>query len=221
LHCSFNIKKFAKEWLFTCLFGTDITWETFEEITANVLGGVRLEARKGLIDVHKKTCGWSLKTVKANKPYECRRVRLISGRHGLRDYNIKNPWRNAQNSGNKVLTIYNKKVIEAANAFKDVPLLALIRNAIKQEFVLFEEPLRLVEPRQYVWVFNENDNIEAFDRKGVHRFTFQPRGAQFTMVKNVPVDAVRFKINQRLEPIDKQNWIENLRLEDGWIQRKE
>ena len=49
---------------------------------------------------------------------------------------------------------------------------------------------------QYKWLWNEKSNLCGFDERGGHKFTWQPHGAQFTIVEEVPPDRVAIRVKQ-------------------------
>lgn len=59
----------------------DITGDDFGTIFAQSIGGEHRASPMGIADVTCDNCAWSVKTVKAQKPFVQKQVRLISGRN--------------------------------------------------------------------------------------------------------------------------------------------
>jgi hypothetical protein len=89
----------------------DITGDDFGTIFANAIGGEHRGSPLGIADVVLNGCAWSIKTVKCNRPYDCRSARFISGRNSP-DYSlgISDPRANPEATGRAVLAVWNARV---------------------------------------------------------------------------------------------------------------
>jgi len=185
----------------------DITGDDVSSIFADAIGGTDLSSPLGVVDVvHDKNI-WSVKTVKASKPFEATTVRLISGRNSV-DYSfgINDPRANVQKTGEAVVSIWNCRIDEAIDKYrKALRLLVLVRNFDKSEFLLFESTNSKFVPRDFKWETNGRGNLQGHDKVSKkHLFTWQPHGAQFTIIRPVPGSAVKFKIGSAGELKQKQ-----------------
>lgn len=65
------------------------------------------------------------------------------------------------------------------------------------EFTLYEHELKQYNTNDYVWIENRNGNLEDnLIQTGNHHFTWQPHGSQFTIICDISVSALRFKIKK-------------------------
>ncbi len=197
----------------------DITGDDFGTIFAKAIGGVHRSRPLGIADVIWGDCAWSVKTVKANEPFIQRSIRLISGRNSP-DYSlgISDPHVNPSATGRAVLSIWNARVDEAMEEFEDLRIAALVRNIAAREFVLFEEEAQRFAPGDYEWTFNKHNNLEGRDKvSGAHRFTWQPHGSQFTIIRDVPGSSRRFSVAPNVPLVDPNAILTAVGYSDEWI----
>ena len=198
----------------------DISGEDAGTVFADAVGGLHRSKPIGLSDVELNGTAWSVKTVKVDRPFDARRVRLISGRNSP-DYSfgISNPRANAEHTGRAVLSIWNKRVNEGMDEHADLRIAVLVRDMARREFVLFEEPAMRFVPDNYGWQFNKNGNMEGFNRDtGEHCFTWQPHGGQFTILRTVPASARRFSIGPRVPLVEVHQVLAYVGYREDWIQ---
>ena len=199
---------------------SDITGDDFGTIFAKAAGGVHRESPLGIADVLLDGNAWSVKTIKANKPFTQTTVRLISGRNSP-DYSqgIENPHNDLQATGKAVLAIWNARVNEALGEHDDLRIAVLIRNLATKEFVLFEENAARFAADDYTWSMTGRDNLAGYEKAtGEHRFTWQFHGAQFTIKRHVPGSAVKFIINRNVPLIEPLHVLNIVRFTDDWIE---
>ena len=192
----------------------------FDEFFAKAVGGIDRATPLGIADVFLQRCAWSLKTVKSAKPFSTKTVRLISGRNSP-DYShgISDPRASANKTGKAVLDIWNARVNEALDEFNDLRIAVLVRNMANREFLLFEDEARRFVNSNYSWEFNHRGTLWGTDKSnGVHRFTWQPHGSQFTVIRDVPSSARRFSIAPQVPVVDPETILTNINYEDSWIQ---
>jgi hypothetical protein len=132
---------------------------------------------------------WGAKTVKATKPSAQKKVRLISGRNspnysfGERSDSQVAP----AVIGQLVLEIWNERVSAIREKFKHLRTVVLIKSDDLSEVVVFEFETVRYDHELYDWSWNKNNNLVGTHRKtGQHQFTWQPHGAQFTIIEDVP-----------------------------------
>ena len=197
----------------------DITGDDFGTIFSEAIKGVHRSRPLGIADVVWDDCAWSVKTVKANQPFQQRSVRLISGRNSP-DYSlgISDPHIDPSATGKAVLSIWNARVDEAMDEFDDLRIVALVRNIAAREFVLFEEEAQRFVPGDYWWTFNERNNLEGRDKVSHnHRFTWQPHGSQFTIIRDVPGSSRHFSVAPNVPLVEPDVVLKAVGYSDDWI----
>ena len=197
----------------------DITGDDFGTIFAKSVGGEHRSRPLGLADVVYNGCAWSLKTHKYAHPFRRKDVRLISGRNSP-DYSlgIENPHSNPDATGHAVLAIWNSRVNQGKEEHQDLRIAVLLRNIEAGEFALFEEEARRFAPDDYRWSFNGKNNMEGRDKaSGTHRFTWQPHGSQFTIIRDVPGSARQFSIIRQVPMIPLESILASVGYKPDWI----
>ncbi len=198
---------------------SDITGDDFGTIFATAMGGVHRGRPLGIADVDFNGCAWSVKTVKAERPFEIPVVRLISGRNSP-DYSlgISDPRANPENTGRAVLSVWNARVNEAMDKYDDLRIVIMVRNMETREFLIFEEEAQRFTPTEFSWSFNRRGNLEGHNRtNATHEFTWQPHGSQFTVLRHVPASARRFKINPNVPMVQPDTILASIRFKPEWI----
>lgn len=183
-------------------------------------GGIHRPKPLGVADVEWNSCAWSVKTVKAPRPFRQKQVRLISGRCSP-DYSlgITDPHKDLNATGKAVLSIWNARVDEALGEYDDLRTVVLVRNIQAREFVLFEEETHRFVPDDFHWQYNERNNLEGFDTtSGEHRFTWQFHGSQFTIIRPVPGSARRFSILPNVPMLEVNAVLEQVGFKLDWIE---
>lgn len=201
---------------------SDITGDDFGTIFAGAIGAEHRGSPLGIADVVLNGCAWSVKTVQLARPYRASTVRLISGRCSP-DYSldITDPRKKPEDTGRAVLSIWNARVNEALNYHDDLRILVMIRNMATREYRIFEEEAQRFTPTDYEWKFNKprnQGNLQGYDRvTGAHRFTWQPHGSQFTILRDVPASARRFSINPNVPTLSVDAILTEIGFDPKWI----
>lgn len=213
------IKKIGAQIIYLLYTGrSDMTGDDWGDIYAKAIDAEHLASPLGIADVVKGRCAWSLKTVKANNINKVQSVRLISGRCSPDySYGIENPHDDIQNTGDAVLAIFNSRVQISYKDYNPVRTLVLVRSPDLLNFVLFETELREFDLKKYVWEENVQSNfIGTRKSDGVHCFTWQPHGSQFTIVEQVPANAIRFKL-KKPPKLSLETALKTMKFDDSWI----
>lgn len=198
----------------------DLSGDDFGDMFAAAIKGTHYDSPVGLTDVDLNDSGWSVKTVKSKKPVAQSKVRLISGRNSP-DYSfgISEPRADIQKTGGAVLAIWNSRLNASRRTHPDMRVLVLIRNMDAKEFVLFEDEARQYVPGDYAWQLNKNCNIQghrvADDR---HCFTWQFHGGQFTIIRDVPGSARRFRIKRNVPSVSENAILQAINYQKNWLQ---
>lgn len=198
----------------------DITGDNFADIFAKSISGEHRGKPLGVTDVTWNGCSWSAKTVHCKKPFTTPTIRLITGRNSPDySYNISDVRKDLTRTGEAILNIWNERVNQSLNEYNDLRIIVLMRNMETLEFTLFEYEATRYTPSEYEWVLNEKKNLQGYDRvTKKHSFTWQPHGAQFTVIKNVPASAVRFRIKRHPGILDPKHVLNLVRFKEDWIE---
>lgn len=192
--------------------GADLEGTDWEKIFADCIGASWTPSNVGLDDITHiaSSTAWGAKTVKgrvyttAEAMARSQSIRLISGRNSP-NYSFDeaiNPKKHDPNDvGKMVLDIWNARVKEVRAKFENLRTVVLVKGADLLSAVVFEYDTDMYLTDEYVWIWNSNGNLEGSDRSsGVHKFTWQPHGSQFTIIEKIPNDALRlqFKMPKRV-----------------------
>lgn len=192
----------------------------WERIFAKCIGAEWTPSNVGLDDVQLHQMAWSAKTVKNKNPFTARHVRLISGRNSP-DYSfqIENVHTEDANSlGEMILGIWNARVVEVRKRFATTCTVVLVKGDDLSEVSVFEEETVRFLPEEYEWEWNQRNNLDGY-LKGtdVKRFTWQPHGAQFTVISKIPDDRLRLRI-RRPSILNRDEVLQQLKFDDSWIE---
>ncbi len=133
-------------------------------------------------------------------------------------HGISDPRADADETGRAVLSIWNARVDEAMSEYDDLRIAVLVRNIKTREFMLFEEEAQRFVPTNYKWAFNKQDNLEGREKStNTHRFTWQPHGSQFTVIRETPTSARRFSIGPDVPKVDPSTILAHVSFEESWI----
>ncbi|MCL2650183.1 MAG: hypothetical protein FWD60_04045 [Candidatus Azobacteroides sp.] len=191
----------------------------WENIFANCIGAEWKSSNVGLDDVVLGNTAWGAKTVKAAKPSEQKKVRLISGRNsptysfGERIDTNANP----NTIGELVLDIWNERVSSIREKFKHVRTVVLMKSNDLSEVAVFEFDTVRYDTELYKWEWNKNNNLIGIDKRtNEHKFTWQPHGSQFTIIEEVSEKSLIIQIKQP-ELLDKEQVLQALGFDKSWI----
>lgn len=192
----------------------------WEEIFARCIEATWKPSNVGLDDVVWEQMAWGAKTVKNDRPFDARHVRLICGRNSLDysygDKNVRDM--NVAEVGEKVLEIWNARVTDVRKRFRTVRTVVLLKGGDLSEISVYEEETCLYNSSDYHWQVNDRGNFEGFENAtGVHRFTWQPHGSQFTVVSDVPAKRLKLRIRRpvRVSPTAVLN---DVGFDSSWIE---
>lgn len=195
---------------------TDMSGDDWGDGFAYSIGGNHLSSPLGIADVVYNHQAWSCKTVKNDNPFNVQNIRLISGRNNVNySFGITDPFIDIQDTGQKVLEIWNQRVQIALDNFNPIRTVVLVRKPDLSEFCLFEEQCVQFPANQYQWFQNRNDNfIGKLDSRTY--FTWQPDGSQFTIHTRVPDNAIKFRVKRPVNiPINEM--LKTVGFEESWV----
>lgn len=199
----------------------DLAGDDWGEIFATAISGNHRYSPVGVTDVTWNGCSWSAKTVQAARPFAQPIVRLISGRNSPSySYGISDPLADIAATGQAVLNVWNERVNQSLNDHDDLRVVVLVRNMNTLEFSLFEYEAGRYSARDYEWRLNSHGNLEGYETgTGEHRFTWQPHGSQFTVIKRVPGSAYKFRIVRHPGLLESQHVLNLVRFNESWVER--
>ena len=192
--------------------------EDWGDIFAKAINGGHMNSPVGLADVVYEGMAWSVKSVKAAKPFTTEKIRVISGRCSPDySYGIADPHGDIQKTGSAVLGIWNERINIAKENYEPLRTCILVRNFNNLEFSLFEKETKRFITKDYIWRENKNGNLEGFDASSnKHLFTWQPHGSQFTILYDIPISLKKFKI-KRPKVLDFEKTMENIGFDNSWV----
>ena len=203
-----------------CVGRNDLSGNDWGDVFADAIGAKHLHSPLGLSDVTLGKMAWSMKTIKKDKPHTTKAgIRLIIGRNSTDfSYKLENPRKDPQKTGDYVLQIWNKRVLNAYERYTTLRTCVLIRSNDLTSFSLFEEDTRQFVPNAYRWELNKNDNLVGIDiETGKKTFAWQPSGPQFSIHTHIPKNAFKFKIKEPPQ-LDKEKTLRQINFSDEWVE---
>lgn len=191
----------------------------WEAIFAICIGAEWKPSNVGLDDVVLGNTAWGAKSVKAHRPANLKKVRLISGRNSpVYSFGDKIDTNADPNIvGKSVLDIWNGRVSAIRERFANLRTVVLIKSLDLSEVVVFEFDTIRYDPELFVWKWNKRSNLEGIEKSSEeHRFTWQPHGSQFTIIETVPKKSYVIRIKQP-ESLDKEKTLKALGFDMSWI----
>ena len=192
----------------------------WERIFAKCVGARWAPSNVGLDDVQLHQMAWSAKTVKNKKPFTARHIRLISGRNSP-DYSfdVKNVHTEDPNQlGEMILGIWNARLADVRKRFTTTRTVVLIKGEDLSTVSVFEEETLKFLPEEYEWEWNQHGNLEGYVKgTDTKRFTWQPHGAQFTVITTAPDNRLKLRI-KRPPLLDREEVLSQLKFDESWIE---
>lgn len=190
----------------------------WEQIFARAIGAEWTNSTLGLDDVRLGNCAWGAKTIKQRHPWTARTVRLISGRNSpLFSYHKavvpdEDP---PEVLGEHVIGIWNARVDLARQRFALLRTVVLIKSEDLTRLAVFETETVRYNAEQYEWMWNARGNLEGWDH-GVHKFTWQPHGSQFTIIETVPESRLCLYLTPGPK-LDQEEFLKASGFEESWV----
>jgi hypothetical protein len=211
--------KFGREIILKLATGqTTIEGPEWERIFALAIGGTWKPSNVGLDDITLGTFAWGAKSVKHASPAGATSVRLISGRNSP-SYSFDNHDLSAKADviGKLVLEIWNGRVESLRNTFSGLRTVVLVKSDDLTKFMIFEFDTVMYPPDRYSWKRNKNNNLEGYELKtGLHKFTWQPHGSQFTIIENVSTKRLCISV-KKPAALDAEVLLESIGFDKSWI----
>ncbi len=218
-----SLESIAKFILATNLVrGTDqFEGSDWERCFARAIGADWTPSNVGLDDIRLELCCWGAKSVKSSSPFSQSKVRLISGRNSPHSsFGVTDITSISENElGSLVLRIWNGRVDSVRKEFNDVRTVVLLKGPLLRSGSIFEFRTVRYDPEIFRWTWNRNGNLEGRTETGVHCFTWQPHGSQFTIIESVPDKRFCFEITlpENTVALDPDELLENVGFERSWL----
>jgi hypothetical protein len=204
----------------------DLEGKDWERIFADCINARWTPSNVGLDDIThiESSTAWGAKTVKgkvhttAEAQIRKQTVRLISGRNSTTySYEISiDPNRtNPAEVGQMVIDIWNTRVREIRAKFENLRTVVLIKDEELSKLAVFEHETLMFIPDDFTWTWNKKKNLEGHNSHGDHKFTWQPHGSQFTIIEEIPHDALRLEI-KRPDEISRDTILEQIGFDDSF-----
>lgn len=217
------IERFAEDivYMLATKDAMSLEGDEWEHIFANCINAEWRPSNVGLDDVVLDNCCWSAKTVKSSSGAigNQQTVRLISGRNsptysfGVDRITESNP----DDIGEMVLDIWNERVSGIRQYFKFARTVVLVKGKDYQDYLIFEVETVRYDADQYFFMWNKRGNLEGYSKAtGIHKFTWQPHGSQFTIIEDIPQNRLHLRIRMP-QKIDKASVLRALDFNSSWI----
>lgn len=189
----------------------------WEQIFANCIGATWKPSNVGLDDIVLGVCAWGAKTVKATNPHNTKLIRLISGRNSpAYSFEQMELDRAPQEIGADVLRIWNARVESLRDKFSHLRTVVLVKSDDLTRLAVFETETVLYPIDRFTWSRNIRGNLEADDKTGTHRFTWQPHGSQFTIIEDVPQECLLIEVKSP-EKLDKDSVLKAIKFDKSRV----
>ena len=207
----------------------DLEGKDWEKIFSECIGAKWSPSNIGLDDIthHQSSTAWGAKTVKgiirttSESKLKPQRVRLISGRNSPNysyEEAIDPKTSNPNLVGEMVLEIWNKRVREVRARFENLRTVVLVKGDNLEKIAVFEIDTELYIASDFAWEWNKNGNLVGFDKTQEHKFTWQPHGSQFTIVEEIPENALRLSI-RRPQDIPKEAVLQQIGFNESFFNK--
>lgn len=230
-HPPYKINKFPSGLIDT--FGREIVYmlatknpmsiegDEWEKVFAKCVGAEWKPSNVGLDDVQLGSCCWSAKTVKGGRNLANKdKVRLISGRCSpVYSFGAGDVSSDADPNviGPLVLSIWNERVSAIRENFKTARTVVLVKGDDYTEYLLFETNTIRYEPDGYYFTWNNKGNLEGWSKsEHFHRFTWQPHGAQFTIIEDIPAERLHIRV-RKPKPIPQGTVLHYISYDSSWV----
>lgn len=194
----------------------------WEQIFANCVGADWKPSNVGLDDVVLGNCCWGAKTVYASSHNLARqkKVRLICGRNSpIYSFGEEEVATNADPNhiGELVLDIWNERVSGVRQHFKFVRTVVLVKSLDFTDYIIFETDTLRYDPELYDFRWNKRGNLEGYRKSdGMHKFTWQPHGSQFTIIEEIPDNRLHLAVDKP-QKVDKSVILESIGYSKDWV----
>lgn len=193
--------------------------EDWERIFSSAIDGSWQPSNVGLDDISLGDAAWGAKSVQNNRPHDVNRVRLVSGRNSP-EYSFGYRPEDPAELGGMVLQIWNERVAEVRARYRHVRTIVLIKGTNLQELAIYERETVPFDLDRFTWTRNRNQHLEGRDQlTGDHKFTWQSTGTQFTIIDEVPEDALKLRLRTPDSPTEEsiERYLDSIGYDESWV----
>ena len=199
---------------------TKIVGEDWERIFSFAIGANWQPSNVGLDDIGLSDAAWGVKSIQNPRPHTVSRLRLIMGRNSP-DYSYGRRPEDATILGAMVLEIWNERVAEVRRRYRHVRTAVIVKGPQLRELTIYEKETVAFDVDRYSWTLNQRGNLIGADLvTGKHRFTWQPSGSQFTIIDDVPAEAMRLRLRTpdaaNEESIER--YLDSIGFDENWVE---
>ena len=198
----------------------DVQGQTWERMFSEAIGAMWQPSNLGLTDIALGDTAWSAKTIKSGRPHSVERLRLVSGRNSP-DFSYGSRPEDAVRMGEFVLGIWNARVDEAKRAHRYLRTVVLVKGPELRELTVYEKETLRMEVDRFEFSWNPRNHLEGRDLvTGRHAFTWQSTGTQFTIIDEVPDDALKLRIRTPEEPSQEsvERFLVAIGYDESWVE---
>jgi len=117
-----------------------------------------------------------------------------------------------------VLGIWNERVAAIRAKYQHLRTVVLVKSDDLLEVAVFEFDTVLYEPTAYEWSWNMKHNLEGRDKgANQHHFTWQPHGAHFTIIEEVPDKRLALRLKQP-PALESNAVLATMGFDPSWVQ---
>lgn len=117
-----------------------------------------------------------------------------------------------------VLQIWNERVSAVRQIFKFVRTVVLVKSKDYKDYLIFEFDTIRYDPELYEFKWNKRGNLEGYEKEsGLHKFTWQPGGSQFTIIEKIPQERLHISIKQP-DQMDKATILKAVGFDKSWYE---
>jgi hypothetical protein len=92
----------------------------------------------------------------------------------------------------------------------------LVKSKDYKDYLVFEFDTIRYDPELYEFKWNKRGNLEGYEKEsGLHKFTWQPGGSQFTIIEKIPQDRLHISIKQP-DQMDKSTILKAVGFDKSW-----
>ena len=85
------------------------------------------------------------------------------------------------------------------------------------DYIIFETDTLRYDPELYDFRWNKRGNLEGYRKSdGMHKFTWQPHGSQFTIIEEIPDDRLHLEVDKP-QKVDKDVILESIGYSKDWV----
>ena len=94
----------------------------------------------------------------------------------------------------------------------------MVKSKDYKDYLVFEFDTIRYDPELYEFKWNKRGNLEGYEKEsGLHKFTWQPGGSQFTIIEKIPQERLHISIKQP-DQMDKATILKAVGFDKSWYE---